>query len=136
MFDRVVEWLEANPSDTAHAFGDSDVRAATIALFYRIVAVDGRVNPEERRWLRGVLRNRFAMSEGEADRLIGELSANESVGELLFPLTTVLNRSLSGEERAEVMRKLTELAFADGTASDVEVAELKRVRELLKLPAT
>ena len=133
MFDRVLEWLEAEPDDRARAFDDEDVRTATGVLFLRVVAVDGRVNVRERAWMRSLLQNRFQLGEGEAERMVRDLMAEQDVADVLFPYTTVLNRRLSGEERAEVMRKLTELIFADGKASDVEVAEITRIRSLLKL---
>ena len=133
MFNRVVEWLEAEPGEGAHSFGAMDVRIATAALFHHIIASDGAMTYMERFWLEGVLRNQFGLDERECELLMEVAGSSDDASPGLYPFTAILNRELAEAERRAVMAKLMELAFADGRVGATEAAELERIRALLKL---
>ena len=133
MFNRVVEWLEAEPQDGAHRFGTIDVRMATAALFHHVVSADGVMTTMERAWLQSVLKDRFGLDDEECRTLMEAAGDSDAASPALFPFTAILNRELDETGRRAVMSKLMELAFADGRVGPSQAAELERIKALLKL---
>ena len=134
MFDRVMDWLAAEPQSHDAGFADHDIQVCVAALFYHMMAVDGEVTQSEREQLHRVLIERYKL---DADKLAvleaeGEQSDRDSAG--LFPFAVILNRQLSESEREVVYQQLAQLALADGDLHDLEQNMLDHMRVLLKLP--
>lgn len=133
MFDRVMDWLEAEPEGHEEGFGDHDTQVCVAALFYHMIAVDGVVTVAELKRLRDLLGERYALDDSQLGALTreGEVSDRESAG--LFPFTVILNREMELGERRKVYDQLTTLAMADGELHELERDMLEHVRALLKL---
>ena len=133
MFERVMDWLEAEPDGVSEGFEMHDIQVAVAALFYHMIAIDGVVKPEEARRLKELLKRRFKLESEQIAALAveGEASDKHSAG--LFPFTVILNRELDEKQRKRVFKQLENLAMADGTLHPLEEDMLAHVRNLLKL---
>ncbi len=133
MFNRVMDWLEAEPDGHVEGFGDHDTQVCVAALFYHMIAIDGVVTMDELERLRALLRQRYQLDDTQLAALTreGKDSDEDSAG--LFPFTVILNREMDLAERQNVLDQLTTLAMADGELHVLERDMLDHVRTLLKL---
>ncbi len=133
MFQRVMDWLEAEPEGQEEGFDDFDVRLSIAALFYHMIAVDGKVTTEETDRLDKLLKRRFNLNKEQLAQLelAGEQADRSSAG--LFPFTVILNRELNERQRKQVLEQLMQLAEADGHVDLLELDLLEHVKILLKL---
>ncbi|MEE9375106.1 MAG: TerB family tellurite resistance protein [Rhizobiaceae bacterium] len=134
MFDRVMQWLEADGADHERGFNTEDIRLSIAALYYHMIAVDGVVTVEELRHLRGVLREQFLLDDKQIAHLANKGEAMDKSSAGIFPFTVILNRELEEQERKEVYDQLLTLAKADGVLHSLEEAMLDHVKFLLQLP--
>ena len=81
--------------------------------------------------MRGVLRDRYGLSEADTEGLVAEASRRDDEAVDLYSYTSVLKRSLDEDGRRRVIEMMWETVFADGTVSEFEDNTIWRVAELL-----
>ncbi|MDY8108409.1 TerB family tellurite resistance protein [Fulvimarina sp. 2208YS6-2-32] len=113
------------------AGGQDELVVAIAALLFHVVSADGIVTEEERESLDAVLREDYGLSHEQALEVAaaGERANEEAVD--LYRFTSVLKNRLEAEERADVVRHLWEVTFADGAVHELEDNVVWRVSELL-----
>jgi uncharacterized tellurite resistance protein B-like protein len=116
-------------SDTSPRFTDAQVAAA--ALMVEAARLDGTFGEAERRRIRTLLEERFALPPVLAGQLLAqaERTATESVAWQGF--TQAIKEALDQESRIGVIEMLWEVAYADGVLHDYEASLLRRVTGLL-----
>ena len=134
MFDRVMDWLAAEPENHDEGFADHDIQVCVAALFYHMIAVDGEVTQSERQGLRRLLSNRYRLDETQLSMLEAEGAETDLQSAGLFPFTVILNRQLGVDERLVIYQQLQQLARADGELHELEKQMLDHMKVLLKLP--
>src|SRR5437667_11997546 len=75
-------------------FDDDDYQVAAAALLVHAAALDGDLTTEGRDKLRTLLKKRFALDDGDADKLISRAEAAEHDAVDIYHFTRLLNRSL------------------------------------------
>ena len=133
MFERVMTWLSKDSILDGPEFEDNDIRLATAALFYHVIAADGRIRPVERAKFRTTLRERFDLDRAQLDALEQQGQEADINSPGVFPFTVILNRGLDQGERERVFAYLESLAMADGFLHELERDFLEHVKMLLKL---
>ncbi len=133
MFNRVMEWLEADPETRGNGFDEESIRLSIAALFYHMIAVDGVVTDAEVARLRLLLRERFHLSNSQISCLSEHGKSFEENASGLFPFAFILNRELSWSERREIYRQMESLAMADDVLHPLEEELLMHMHEMLKL---
>jgi uncharacterized tellurite resistance protein B-like protein len=113
------------------AFDPDDPRLAVAALMFHVIAVDGRVTPQEASRWEGELARRFGLSAEEARALAaaGRAAELEAVDPASF--TGMLQRRLGPGERLDVVRALWGLVLADGEIHEFEDNVVWRIAGLL-----
>lgn len=112
-------------------FAPDDYRIAAVALLVHMAHADGHVAAQEQVRLQKVIEQRFELSPGAARRLIERAAATEREAVDLWSFTSVLKRALDEEGRLAVVELLWDMAYADGTADELEENIIWRVAELL-----
>ena len=133
MFQRVMDWLGAEPLGHGQGFDDHEIRICVAALFYHMIAVDGEITAGEKQQLRMLLLERYQLDEEQLAQLEleGEENDRESAG--LFPFAVILNHQMDRSQKQQVYDQLESLAMADGKIHDLEQGMLDHVKVLLKL---
>jgi uncharacterized tellurite resistance protein B-like protein len=85
----------------------------------------------ERRKLHDLLRRRFQLSEADTQVLISEATEAEHEAIDLYHFTTVLNRSLTENDRLRIVQMMWEIIYADGRVSEFESNLIWRAADLL-----
>jgi uncharacterized tellurite resistance protein B-like protein len=118
---------EKHPSQ----FADNDYRLAAVALLVHAATIDGDMSERERDKLHAVVKSRFALTDVQADELIGKATAAEHEAVDLYHFTSLLNRVLDEEGRAKVVEMMWQIVYADGRRDELEDNLLWRAADLL-----
>jgi uncharacterized tellurite resistance protein B-like protein len=112
-------------------FQDDDYRLAAAALLVHTGTVDGTFSDVERRRLREVLQQRFALDDAAAGELMAAAIEAERQSIDLYHFTARLNRALDHAGRARVVEMMWQVVYADGTVSEFEDNLVWRAADLL-----
>jgi len=104
---------------------------AAAALLVHIVDADGIVESEEQTALHALLKERFALSDSDTDKLIEVARSRDEQAIDLYGYTSLLKRALDRDGRLRLVEMMWELVFADGAASELEENVVWRAAELL-----
>ncbi len=130
LLDQFKLLLQRDPAPVPE---DRQHRART-ALLLAILEADYREQDAEHRVLREVLQRRTAVSDDEAVALIASAKAQLSDSASLYEFTETLQKSLSPDQRRELMEDLWSVAFADGEIDPQEEHLMRRLADLLAVP--
>lgn len=130
LLDRVSDALGPREQDTS-ADRESAVRLATAVLMVDVARADNDFSAEEFDRVVGLATRHFGLSAEEAAELTNE--ADETAEDLvsLHAFTQLLHTELSEGEKAEVVRLLWRVAFADGQLDRYEDALVLTISDLL-----
>lgn len=117
---------KGNPADREQA-----LRAATAVLLIDVARADQVFDEVEMQRVIALTADRFKLSDEDAARLVesADTQADELVS--LHETTQLLHRNLSEEEKAEIVRLLWEVAYADGQLDKYEDALVLKISDLL-----
>jgi uncharacterized tellurite resistance protein B-like protein len=110
---------------------EEEMRLAAAALLVHAAVIDGEVAAEERRKLKTLLQERFALGDEETRMLMREAEAREQEAVDLYRFTSVLCSGLDQEGRQRIIEMLWEMAMADGVVHEFESNLVWRAAELL-----
>jgi len=133
MLSRLKKLLDPDAGGTADpARSRRKLELATAALLVEVMRSDG-IADAERTAVETAVRNRFGLTDGEAQSLIEEAEAEvrEAVG--YYPFTSLINRHFSAEDKARIVELLWQVAYADATLSAHEQHVIRKVADLLHL---
>jgi uncharacterized tellurite resistance protein B-like protein len=133
MFERFRKFLSDVAEGSKHPahFDHNDYRLAAAALMVHTAEIDGNMAEAERRKLHDLLQRRFELSEAETQVLISEATEAEHEAIDLYHFTTVLNRSLTENDRLRIVQMMWEIIYADGRVSEFESNLIWRAADLL-----
>jgi uncharacterized tellurite resistance protein B-like protein len=133
MFERLVSFLSELPGQRGESgkFGPDDPRVAAAALMFHVMDADGVRRDDETERLRAILSRTYGMTGRELDALMqaGEHADQEAID--LYAFTSVLKRHLDHEARAEFIRIMWQIVYADGELHELEDNVVWRVAELI-----
>lgn len=133
MFERLVSFLSELPGQRGGSgqFGPDDPRVAAAALMFHVMDADGVRRDGETASLREILSRTYAVTGAELDALMqaGEHADQEAID--LYAFTSVLKRHLDHAARAEFIRIMWQVVYADGELHELEDNVVWRVAELL-----
>jgi uncharacterized tellurite resistance protein B-like protein len=108
-----------------------ELHLAAGALLIEAASLDGHFDQNERSTIARILKDCFDLSAAEVDELIEAAEAKVTQSTQLFEFTRVIGRHFSAEERIELVEKLCEVVYADGTLHEHEASLLRRIGELV-----
>lgn len=135
MLEQFLAALRASPQPAPpEAHFDVDRRQlAVAALLIEVSQVDHNLSPEQRASVLRLVRERFALAEGAARRLV-EL-ADETLAAALddWIFSKAVREGFAPQERLDVIRMLWEVALADGRLAPFERELVERIGAALEL---
>lgn len=103
-------------------------------LLIEIARADQTVQDAELGVIRKHLSEAYGLSGEQLERLVGEAGRQVDAATSLYDTVKRVNDSFSSEQRAELMRALWQVAYADGKLDQYEEALLRRMADLLYVP--
>ena len=134
MFERIAAFLKelnTSPDVSDDGFSHDDPRLAAAALMYHVIGADGVYSDAEMGRLGDLLQKNYALDDETLSRLVAAARAADNEAVDLYQFTSVLMRSLSGEERLKFIELLWEIVYSDGENHELEDNLVWRVAELL-----
>ncbi|WP_026607848.1 TerB family tellurite resistance protein [Methylocapsa acidiphila] len=133
MFDALRHFIAevAGTEGGDRAFSEDDYRLAAVALLVHTANVDGQTDLAERRRLTAIIEERFGLDASAAAELIRQAERSDRDAVDFYQFTSVLKRALDEDGRLKIVEMMWEIAFADGTADELEENTIWRVAELL-----
>lgn len=114
--------------------GKQALQLATVALLTEVARADYGVTDEERETILRIIERYYSVSGSRAVEIAdaAESKANDMTS--LYPLTRLITRECSIEERVAIVRLLWEVTFADGHVDKHEEHLVRKVADLLYVP--
>ena len=112
-------------------FDDDDYQVAAAALLVHAASLDGDLTTEGRDKLRALLKRRFELDDGDADKLMSRAEAAEHDAVDIYHFTRLLNRALDEDGRRRIIEMMWQIAYGNGHVTDYEDNLIWRTADLL-----
>lgn len=124
------EMLFQENSETSSS-GKNTIELASAALMIEISLADDHIHEEERRIIKHILSDTFALNQSEIDKLINLAEEEVDHAVSLYEFTRLLNDSLSMQEKIDIIENLWQVAYADSVIDKYEEYYIRKVADLL-----
>ena len=136
MLRSLQQFFARNVSGEEGAPGDPEdrLRLATAALFVEMTRADFEVSKVEDEAVVQSIQSTLGIATDRARELL-RLAKEESAESVeLFQFTRLVDREFSGEQKAEVVQRLWEVAMADSHIDKHEEHLVRKIANLLHVP--
>ena len=133
MLDRLFKLFaidEAAPSD---ANQDEKLRMATCVILLEVAGADDEFSPVECEYIINALRERFQLSQHEAEELIQLAQEQRGESSDLWKFTNQINQSCSNEEKIQIIEEVWRLIYADNVLDGHEDFLVHKLARLMNL---
>ena len=132
MFDRLKNFVaELTGESERRDFSPDDFRLAATALLVHLAGADGTIALSERKRLRELIETRFGLDAETTTRLIALAEVQDRQAVDFYHFTHALTKVLDQDGRQTIITMMWQIAFADGTVSEVEESIIARIADLL-----
>ena len=122
------------PAGAAPQAAEHALQLATAVMLVEVMRADTTFHPGEREAVRAALREKFGLSDDEAQRL-AELAQSTAQGASdLFSFTSRINDHFDMPQKLQMVEHMWRVAYADGHLSEHERHVMWRVADLLHVP--
>ncbi|MBP7523002.1 MAG: TerB family tellurite resistance protein [Leptothrix sp. (in: Bacteria)] len=114
--------------------GEHALQLATAVMLVEVMRADTSFHPGEREAVQAALRDKFGLTDDEAQQLgeLAEIEAHQSTD--LFAFTSRINERFDMPQKLCMVEHLWRVALADGHLGDHERHVLWRIADLLHVP--
>ncbi|MGI9331942.1 MAG: TerB family tellurite resistance protein [Gammaproteobacteria bacterium] len=138
MFRKLTELFEIQVAQAQGAASEGDcehaLQLATAALLLEMTRADHQVRPVEQVAVREALGGAFALNAREVAELEALAQAEVREATSLYDFTTLINKNLDDDRKAQLVEMLWRVAYADGELDKYEEHLVRRVAELIYVP--
>ena len=110
------------------------LRTAVTVLLMEVARSEDGVSDEERQAIHRIIEAQHSVSPDQARAIAAAAEREAEQATSLHPFTRLIVDECSLEERAEIIRMLWEITFADGNAGAHEQHLVRKVAGLLHVP--
>lgn len=110
---------------------DSDARLALTALLVRLARADGHFDGEEKARITSIARNRYGLTDADADALVQQAEGLEAEAPDTVRFTRAIKDAVAYEDRVGVIEALWQVALADGERDAGEDALIRMAANFL-----
>lgn len=133
MIDRLLNILSGVEAPAAQP-GPEELHLAVAALLVEAARMDESFDAGERVTIEKLLANRFDLEPTAVHRLVEAAEQRLRDSAQYFPFTREITRSLSTEQRTDIIEMLWEVAYADGVLDPHEDMLLRQIAGLIHVP--
>ena len=134
LLNRILDALRGAPLEETPAESPEErLQVALCVLLLEVARADREFSEDERKHIRKILRERFALSETDISELLAQADARRDGSYDLFQFTRQLNESYGQSEKIAVMEEIWRVIYADGVLDAHEDYLVHRLGDLLNL---
>lgn len=130
LFDSIVGAPAAEPAGDA----EHRLQLATAVLLVEVMRAEPHIAADERAAVLAALRDKFALADDEAARLVELAEQASRQATDFFAFTSALNERFSVEQKVRMVEHMWRVAYADGTLGAHENHLMRKVADLLYIP--
>lgn len=119
------------PAGNAAAPGPDELHLAAAALLVEAAWQDQDFDAEERRRVGELIRERFGLSEEEAETCVAAAEDAVLHATQILPFTRTIKDRFTHEQRIELVEMLWQVVYADGVLHDHEAALMRQIGGLV-----
>jgi uncharacterized tellurite resistance protein B-like protein len=127
----VLDFFDRNIARDAPSGGRHSVELATAALLVEVVRSDAGIAPGEQQAVMRAVRERFNLSEEEAQTIFKLAEEEVRTANDYYQFTSLINRHFDQQQKQHVIELMWRMAYADTELAAHENHVLRRVAELL-----
>lgn len=132
LFQQVVDAVaETDPIDSDPDARDRAIRRATAVLMLDVALADKVFDEREFEHLQAIAESHFDLGPGEARELIDTARSEAEELVSLHEFTQLLHGHLTEEEKAAIVGRLWQIAYADGKLDKYENSLVLKISDLL-----
>lgn len=107
---------------------------ATAALLVETLRADSSVDEAERAAALGALREKFGISDADAQALIDLAEQEVAQANDRYQFTSLINEHYSQEQKIRIIELMWRIAYADAQLTGAEQHTVRKIAELLHVP--
>jgi uncharacterized tellurite resistance protein B-like protein len=130
----LANWLKQVFADTSKTTDNGNTALAAIGLVVEVVQADQRCADEELDQLRRIAVEEFAIDAMQVDQLIANALDDHNNRVSVQPLTRLINETFSVGQKADLMKAMWTIAYADGSLEKYEEGTIRKIADLLYIP--
>ncbi len=132
MFKSIREFFQQSINTPEHS-GDREhtLELCAAVLMMEIALADSGFGEEERRVIEDAIRHHFHLDEDETAALIETAGGEVDHAVSLHEFTSIVNESLTREEKTTIIELLWKVAFADQVINKYEEYFIRKISDLL-----
>lgn len=132
MLNSIRDFFERNIGSQATPVAERhSIELATAALLVEVVRSDADVQPSEQQVVLRAVREKFGLSDEEAQTLFRLAEEEVRTANDYYQFTSLINREFSQQQKQRVIELMWQVAYADAELSAHENHVLRRIAELL-----
>ena len=113
--------------------GEHDLNIAVCALFLEMGRIDENFTNEELAKVLSILREKYGLSQEDADTLMGEADRELEESLDLWQFAQVINDHYTAADKEKLVRRLWRVVYVDGKMGEHEHYLMNKVSKLLRL---
>ena len=133
MLKRFFNKTKVNNSGTGKQNRERDLCVATCALFVEMARIDGTFTQAELETILSILKEKYGVSEEQADALIEAADKERDQSVDLWQFARLINENYSTDEKIEVVETLWQIVYVDGKMDQYEHYLMNKLKNLLRL---
>ena len=136
MLNIVKQFFGSGSTDPSKNEGGSDkhdIRVATCALFVEMAKIDEEFSKEELGAILTLLKERYGLSEENAEALIEAADQELEQSVDLWQFAQLINKNYSNEEKIEILEMLWQIVYVDKKMDEHENYLMHKVGNILRL---
>ena len=130
IFKNMISFSESEQPQEAET---DQLQLATGMLLLETAQADGTIQPEEEKRIHAIIRQRFSLSEADSRALIEQARTAQAESLDLYPVTSLVNRHCSNEEKCLLLENVWEIVYADGILDQHEDHLMHKLGTMLHL---
>lgn len=130
MMLRIKNWF-AKETEVSE---EISLEQATAMLLFEAATADYQLDDSERTVLLSAMQQGLKVDKAQAETLLAWAEEHSTDATSLYPFTSLINKSLSPEEKTLLLTNLWRVAYADGRIDKYEEHYLRKTADLLHLP--
>lgn len=133
MLTSIRDFFDRHIGTPAAAAAPHSIELATAALLVEVARIDRDATDAEQSAVLRAVREKFGLTEAEAERLIALAADEVKQASDYFQFTSLINRHFTQEQKQRVIELMWRVAYSDAELSAHENHLMRKIADLLHI---
>ncbi|MCL4693899.1 MAG: TerB family tellurite resistance protein [Candidatus Hydrogenedentes bacterium] len=133
MLDKLFKLFAIEDAGAIETDPEEKLRMATCVILLEVAGADNEFSPEECEHIISALRQRFQLSQEDAEELIRVAQERRDESSDLWKFTNQINQACSNDEKIQIIEEVWRLIYADSVLDGHEDYLVHKLARLMNL---